>query len=66
MAGVPFSPELVIHLNLINFWRLIIPKKGNCTNVHTIIRLQNKFNVGGQPLELNITEIHRQYNERIY
>ena len=28
MGGVPFPPELVIHLNLINFWRIIIRKKG--------------------------------------
>ena len=28
MGGVPFSPELVIHLNRINFWPFIIRKKG--------------------------------------
>ena len=27
MGGIPFSPDLVIHLNLIKFWRIIIRKK---------------------------------------
>mmetsp|Transcript_9843 Transcript_9843/g.11518 ORF Transcript_9843/g.11518 Transcript_9843/m.11518 type:complete len:103 (+) Transcript_9843:22-330(+) len=27
MGGVPYSPELVTHLNLIKFWRILIREK---------------------------------------
>ena len=66
MGGVPYSPELVLHLNMINLWRLLIrKKKGSCSNMRTIIRLQKRCGVVGRPLDLDITEMYQQLKERI-
>ena len=34
--------------------------------MRTIIRLQKKCGINGQPLELHITKMHQQYKECIY
>ena len=60
MGGVPYSPELVSHLNMINLWRLLIrKKKGSCSTMRTIIRLQNRCGVVERPFDLDITEIYQ-------
>ena len=67
MGGVPFSPELVAHLNAINFWRVVIrKKKGNNTNMRTIIRLQSRCGIKGRPLELDIQSMLLHYKQIIF
>ena len=67
MGGVPFSPELVIHLNSINFWRIIIrKKKGSNTNMRTILRLQGRCGITGRPLDLDLQCMLLQYKQIIF
>ena len=67
MGGVPFSPELVAHLNSINFWRLLIRKKrGSNTNMRTIMRLQGRCGITGIPLELDLQSMLHQYKQIIF
>ena len=48
MGGVSFSPELVNHLTLINFWYILIRKnKSSCTNMRTIIKFQKLSELWG-------------------
>jgi len=67
MGGVLFSPELVQHINNINFWRIVIrKKKGSNTNMRTIIRLQGRCGIAGRPLELDIEAMLAYYKEVIF
>lgn len=43
IVGDPCSPELEIHLDLINYWRIILNKKqDSCINMKTIIQCQRQ------------------------
>lgn len=67
MAGVPYSPELVLHLNRINLWRILIrEEKVHCKNMCTIIQLQKMYRIAGCLLKLQLTEIWQRYIECIY
>ena len=67
MDGVPFSPELVPHLNSINFWRILIhKKKGSNTNMRTILRLQGRCGITGRPLDLDLQSMLLQYKQIIF
>ena len=67
MGGVPFSPDLARHLNLINFWRLLIrKKKGSCSNMRTIIRLQKAVDIFGKPLDSDLQSMYLQYKQVIF
>ena len=67
MAGVPYSPLLVVHLNTINHWRILIhKKKGSCTNMRTIVRLQKSCGITGRPLDCGMDAMYARYEEVIY
>ena len=67
MGGVPFSPELITHLNAINFWRLVIrKKKGNNTNMRTIIWLQGRCGIKGRPIEIDLQSMLLHYRQIIF
>ena len=62
VSGVPYSPELAQHLNLINFWRVTLRKKrGSKTNMRTIIRLQAACKISGEPLHFDTETILAKY-----
>ena len=67
MGGVPFSPELVTHLNSIKFLRILIrKKKGSNTNIRTILRLQGWCGITGRPLDLDLHSMLLHYKRIIF
>ena len=66
MGNIQYSPTLALHLNTINFWRLIIRKqRGHNINMRTIIRLQKRCRIPGKPLQWSHQTCRLQYKSAL-